>query len=186
MRHSAVMVLVFLRRSWAPRSICTARSQKGFIPDTDNDQLYVNTEVAQGTGFPATAALTQRVAADSEKDPDIETFFASAGRSMFGGSTNGRMFVNLKPRRERKATAEQIANRLRPKLLGIPGIRAVVTLPPAIRIGGRMSRAAYEVTLQAPDTAMLYSEVGQVRAADGAACLSCRKSTATCRFERRA
>ena len=32
---------------------------KGFIPDTDNDQLYVNTEVAQGTGFPATVALTR-------------------------------------------------------------------------------------------------------------------------------
>ena len=77
---------------------------------------------------------------------------------MFGGSSNGRMFVNLKSRRERKATSEQIANRIRPKLLGIPGIRAVVTLPPALRIGGRMSRAAYEVTMQAPDTAMLYSE----------------------------
>ena len=56
------------------------------------------------------------------------------------------------------STSEQIANRLRPKLLGIPGIRAVVTLPPALRIGGRMSRAAYEVTMQAPDTAMLYTE----------------------------
>jgi HAE1 family hydrophobic/amphiphilic exporter-1 len=156
-RHSAVMILVFFGVVGATVYLYGLVA-KGFIPDTDNDQLYVNTEVAQGTGFPATTALTQRVAAILEKDPDIETFFASAGSSMFGGSSNGRMFVNLKSRRERKATSEQIANRIRPKLLGIPGIRAVVTLPPALRIGGRMSRAAYEVTMQAPDTAMLYSE----------------------------
>ena len=38
----------------------------------DNDQLYVNTEVAQGTGFPLNSALTQRVARILETDPDIE------------------------------------------------------------------------------------------------------------------
>ncbi len=160
-RHSAAMVLVFFAVVGATIYLYGI-VPKGFIPDMDNDQLYVNTEVAQGTGFPLNSALTQRVARILETDPDIETFFASAGNSNFGGgSSNGRLFVNLKSRRERKSTAEQIANRLRPKLAGIPGIRTVVTLPPALRIGGRMSRAGYEVTMQAPETAMLYTEAAR-------------------------
>jgi HAE1 family hydrophobic/amphiphilic exporter-1 len=79
-----------------------------------------------------------------------------------GGGTNGNIFVTLKPRRERKSTAEEIANRLRPRLMGFPGIRAVVSLPTAIRIGGRGSRAAFEFTLQADDTQLLYSEASKL------------------------
>jgi HAE1 family hydrophobic/amphiphilic exporter-1 len=136
---------------------------KGFIPDTDNDQVFVNTEVAQGTAFDAMGVLQDRVAQVVKKDPDVETFFSSYGTSGFGGpSTNGRMFVNLKPRRQRVATAQEIAARLRPKVLGFPGIRAVVMLPPAIRIGGRGSRASYEFTLQSPDTDTLYREAGKL------------------------
>ncbi len=107
-------------------------------------------------------AFQERVAKVLGQDPDIESFFNTAGGGMFGSSTNGRMFVNLKPRRERKSSAEEIANRLRPKLMGFPGIRVVVSLPPAIRIGGRGSRASYEFTLQAPDTAMLYREAAKM------------------------
>ncbi len=161
-RHAPVMGLVFVGVMGATWWLYGA-VQKGFIPDTDNDQLYVNTEVAQGTGFQAVSRLQQRVSAVVQQDPDIEAVFSSAGSSSFGGGggSNGRMFVTLKPRSERKASAEQIANRLRPKVSGIPGIRAVVTLPPAIRIGGRMSRASYEFTLQAPDTAELYREAAR-------------------------
>ena len=50
-RHSAVMVLVFFAVVGATVYLYGI-VPKGFIPDTDNDQLYVNTEVAQGTGFP--------------------------------------------------------------------------------------------------------------------------------------
>jgi HAE1 family hydrophobic/amphiphilic exporter-1 len=107
--------------------------------------------------------LQSRIAGVLQRDPDVDAFFSSAGGSFFGGSgTNGRIFISLKPRRQRKTTAEQIANRLRPRLVGFPGIRSVVTLPTVIRIGGRGSRAAYEFTLQCPDTAMLYQEAGKL------------------------
>ncbi len=68
------------------------------------------------------------------------------------------MYVTLKPRRERDVSSQQIAERLRPKLAPFPGIRSVVSVPTAIRLGGRGSRSSYEYTLQAPDTAALYSE----------------------------
>jgi len=47
---------------------------------------------------------------------------------------------------------------LRPKLAGFPGVRVFVTLPPAIRIGGRGSKSGYELTVQGPDTAELYTQ----------------------------
>jgi len=159
-RHSAVMIGVFFAllgcTMWLYGVV-----PKGFIPEVDNDQLYVNTEAAQGTAFPAMIQLQERVAAVLAKDPDIEGFMSSVGGGFFGSSTNGRMYVNLKPRRERKATAEQIANRLRPKLAGFPGIRTVITLPASIRVGGRGSRASYEFTLQANNTALLYREAAK-------------------------
>jgi hydrophobic/amphiphilic exporter-1 (mainly G- bacteria), HAE1 family len=161
-RHRAVMAVVFVAvlglTAWAYIVV-----PKGFIPQTDNDQLMVSTEVAQGTSYPAMSTLQQRVAGVLERDPDVDAFFSSVGGGNFGGgASNGSIFVTLKPRRERKATAEEIANRLRPKLMGFPGIRAVVSLPTAIRIGGRGSRASFEFTLQADDTQLLYREASRL------------------------
>ena len=60
--------------------------------------------------------------------------------------------VNLKPRREREATVTDMVNRLRPKLSNFPGLRVFLTIPQAIRIGGRMSKSGYDFTLYGPDT----------------------------------
>jgi HAE1 family hydrophobic/amphiphilic exporter-1 len=51
-----------------------------------------------------------------------------------------------------------VAEKLRPKLSGFPGIRAFVTLPAAIRVGGRSSKSSYEFTLQGPDTEEVFRE----------------------------
>lgn len=157
--HRPVMVAVFFAvlgaTVWLYMEV-----PKGFIPEMDNDQIYVNTEVAQGTAYPVIAEHQRRVAKVVQSDPDVEVFFSSVGgSSRFGGSsTSNRMFVTLKPRAQRDVSSQQIAERLRPKLAPFPGIRSVVTVPAAIRLGGRGSRSAYEFTLQAPDTAALYAE----------------------------
>jgi hydrophobic/amphiphilic exporter-1 (mainly G- bacteria), HAE1 family len=157
-RHAGVMIIIFFAVLGATVYLYRI-VPKGFIPETDIDQLSCNTEVAQGTAYPLIITLHERIANVLRQDPDIEGFFINLGGGMFGGSsTNGNVFINLKPLRQRKFSADQIANRLRPKLTGFPGIRAVITLPPSIRIGGRGSRASYEYTLQATDTEMLYRE----------------------------
>ena len=55
-------------------------------------------------------------------------------------------------------SAAEVAEKLRPKLSGFPGIRAFVTLPAAIRVGGRSSKSSYEFTLQGPDTVEVHRE----------------------------
>jgi HAE1 family hydrophobic/amphiphilic exporter-1 len=66
------------------------------------------------------------------------------------------MSVNLKPRRQRKATVVDIVNRIRPRISNIPGLRVGMQIPQSIRIGGRNSSASYDYTLYGPDTDELY------------------------------
>ena len=64
-----------------------------------------------------------------------------------GASNTGFFFVRLKARSERKLTADQVVQRLRPKLAQVPGVRVYAQIPPAIQVGGRMSRSLYQLTL---------------------------------------
>src|SRR5262249_40607761 len=68
------------------------------------------------------------------------------------------LMVNTKPRRERTATVQDIVNRLRPRVSNIPGLRVFLSVPQAIRVGGRMSKSGYDFTLYGPDTKELYAE----------------------------
>jgi HAE1 family hydrophobic/amphiphilic exporter-1 len=134
---------------------------KGFIPDQDIDQMFVQTEAAQGTSFQEMAALQRKVCDILRADPNIETFNSSVGgMSMSGANTlnTGRMYMQLVPRTKRKLTSAQVVEELRPKLSNFPGIRVFMTLPPVIRIGTRFSKSSYELTVQGPDTAELYQQ----------------------------
>src|SRR5437667_665019 len=65
------------------------------------------------------------------------------------------MFITLKPVRERKASADQVIARLRPKLAQEPGANLFLVPVQDIRMGGRGSSAQYQFTLQADDVAEL-------------------------------
>jgi HAE1 family hydrophobic/amphiphilic exporter-1 len=160
-KHHFVMVIVFVAM-FASTIWLFERVPKGFIPDVDTDQIYVNTEMAQGTSYLAMRGYQERINQILTTDPDVDSFMSSVGGGMMGGGggggNTGRLFVALKPLKERKSSAAEIANRLRPKLGAIPGVRAVPTLPPALRLGGRGSSSSYQVTLQAADTVQLYRE----------------------------
>ncbi len=161
--HNALMILVFFAVGGVTAYLYVL-VPKGFIPETDNDQIFVNTEVAQGTGFQQMVYLQSQIADRVRHNKSLEGFFSSMGGSGWGPSTNGRMFLTLKPRREREESAMEIATSLRGVLMRspVPGIRAIVTLPQAIRIGGRGSRSSYEFTLQSPDTEILYREAAKL------------------------
>jgi HAE1 family hydrophobic/amphiphilic exporter-1 len=157
LRHRPVMVGVFF-------AVLTATGYlyvivpKGFIPDTDNDVFSVMSEAAQGTSFYQMSQYQQRVTDIIRNDPDVESIMSSCGGSGWGSANTGRMQVLLKPRRQRQFTVNQVVDRLRPKVSRFPGFRVFMTIPQALRIGGRMSKSSYDFTVQGPDTAELYRE----------------------------
>jgi HAE1 family hydrophobic/amphiphilic exporter-1 len=131
---------------------------KGFLPSEDLGRLNVNTEGSQGIGF---AEMTRHHLAVSDllgQNPNVLNYTTNVG---FGyGTTNGTnqgtMTVALKPRAQRKLSADEIAAQLRTTLSQVPGIRVFVTNQPPINLSGRNSRALYQFTLQDTDTAELY------------------------------
>ena len=132
---------------------------KGFIPSQDTNSLNGSTEAAQDISFEAMQKLQGKVAAIMAKDPNIELFGSFMG---LGGNQNspinqGRFFIQLKPRTQRKLSPEQIIEELRPKLATVPGIRVYLANPPMVRIGGNQIRTLYQFTLQASDLNLLYS-----------------------------
>ncbi|MDP2603581.1 MAG: efflux RND transporter permease subunit [Deltaproteobacteria bacterium] len=130
---------------------------KGFIPSEDTGQVLINTEAAQGVSFEQMVKYQQQLAAIVGKDPNVENYFSSVGVGGVGLTGNtGRIFMKLKPRKERPLSAEELIRDLRPKLARVPGIRVSLQNPPVIRVGGRLSRSLYQFTLQSPDAPELY------------------------------
>src|SRR5262249_54454700 len=66
-----------------------------------------------------------------------------------------RMFIQLKPLRERNASAQQIIQRLRPKVAEVQGAKYFMQAGQDITLGGRLSRTLYQYTLTDTDTAEL-------------------------------
>jgi HAE1 family hydrophobic/amphiphilic exporter-1 len=131
----------------------------GFIPTVDIGQLNGQIETPQGLGFDATVAKIKAVMKVLAEDPNVAGYTAN----VFGSS--GRFNVDLKPRDQRVLNADRVIEELRPKFARIPGIRVFLTNPPAIRIGGMMTRSQYQFTLQDPDTNELYRVAPQFEAA---------------------
>jgi len=141
------------------------RIPKGFIPDSDNDQILIQTEAEQGTSFDQMNRNQQIVADIARKDPAVLEFFSGiqSSNSNFNASPNfGRMFLHLKPRVERDSL-DVIMGRMRQKMSGLPFMRVYLQNPPMIRIGGQVTTAQYQYTLQGPDTTTLYDAARKLR-----------------------
>jgi len=138
---------------------------QGFLPSEDTGQLAIVTETAQGTSFDSMKQHQQAVAAIVLKDPNVDAFMSSVGAGGPSASGNqGRLFIRLKPRSERKEHVDQVIQQLRPKLAQVPGIMAFPQNPPPIRIGGTITKSLYQITLQSPDINELYENAPRLEA----------------------
>jgi len=130
---------------------------KGFLPTEDTGQIFAITEAQQGISFDDMNKHQQEIVAIIAQDPNIEAFMSSIGAGGPNAAANaGRIFMRLKPRSERKLSADQIIQELRAKTAGVIGIRIFMQNLPPIRIGGVLTKSQYQYTLQGPDTDELY------------------------------
>jgi multidrug efflux pump len=116
---------------------------KGFFPEQDNGRINGSLLADQDTSFQALDKILLQTIDIVKADPGV------ADALGFTGSANtARMFVSLKPLNDRKATAQQIITRLRPKLAKVPGATLILQAAQDVRIGGRQSSAEYQFTMQ--------------------------------------
>ena len=136
---TAVTMVVSVAAASARRSICFRIIPKGFIPTSGHRPASAaTTEVAQGIGFDAMVAHQKQVADIVQADPNVlivhlERRHGRRRRQQPAGGCS----IDLKPRDERKLTADEVIDELRPKVAAFPGVRVFLQNPPAIRIGGR-------------------------------------------------
>jgi hydrophobic/amphiphilic exporter-1 (mainly G- bacteria), HAE1 family len=126
---------------------------KGFFPQQDTGLINGSSEAAQDISF-ADMLRHQVLLGDIvRKDPDVDHVAMSIG----GGSAlnAGRMYVMLKPRDQRHASADQIIARLQPQLDKVEGARLFLQAAQDLSIGGRSSKTQYQFTLQSSDLAEL-------------------------------
>jgi multidrug efflux pump subunit AcrB len=123
---------------------------KGLFPQQDTGMLMGFSEGPQDISFPAMATAQEKMLRDVRTDPDVSDVVAFMGGQ--AGTTNtGTLFVSLKPRDQRKSTADQIIGRLRVKLAPTPGIKLFLQSNQDVRVGGRGSRTQFQYTLEDAD-----------------------------------
>jgi len=127
---------------------------KGFFPTEDTGYLTATLRMLPNTGFAAVGDKTRQASAIIRKDPAVAYVLATAGGNGAAGNT-ARLFIALKPREQRDASAEQVARRLKRETAAIPGIDGFYQAVQNIQIGGRQANADVQYTLQSADLATL-------------------------------
>ena len=86
-------------------------------------------------------------------DPAVSAVVGFAGAT--GGNASestARLFIQLKPLSERKASAQEVISRLRPKVAEVAGAKFFMQAGQDVTVGGRLSQTEYQYTLTSSDT----------------------------------
>jgi HAE1 family hydrophobic/amphiphilic exporter-1 len=123
---------------------------KGFFPQQDTGLITGISQAAQDISITDMMRHQEALGAVVLKDPGVEHVAMAIGGA--GNPSNtGRMFITLKPRDQRTATADQIITRLGPRLDQVEGANLFLQAAQDVTVGGRSSRTQYQYTLQDSD-----------------------------------
>ncbi len=137
---------------------------KGFFPEQDTGRISGSIQASQDISFQSMEKKLLQIIDVIRKDPDVDHVTGFTGGGSGGGSTvnTGRMFIALKPFEKRKATASQVIARLRKKLAQVPGAPTFLQSVQDLRVGGRISSAMYQYTLQGANVTELNLWAGKL------------------------
>ena len=129
---------------------------KGFFPQQDIGRVVGSIQADQSISFQAMRQKLAQLQAIVQSDPAVVTVKGYTGSG--SGQTNfGFVYIDLKPPGQRRETADEVIGRLRRKLAQVAGARLYLQSVQDIRMGGRLSNAQYQYTLQGDDTDELYA-----------------------------
>jgi multidrug efflux pump len=145
LRHQLLTLLLFFATVFLNVQLFM-RIPKGFFPQQDTGRINGLIQGDQDISF---QAITQKMAAFAaivQQDPAVDTVSAFTGGG--NGTNTARLFMQLKPKSQRKVSADQVIGRLRGKLAKIPGASLYLQAVQDVNVGGRFSGAQYQYTLQ--------------------------------------
>ena len=136
---------------------------KGFFPQQDTGLVLGVTEAPPDVSFPRMMGLQRELADVCVKDPDIANVASFIGADGTNPTTNsGRLSITLKPRDERKSSADEIIARLKPQLAKVTGIDVYLQAVQDLQIDTRVSRTQFQYTLEDADPKELTTWAPQV------------------------
>jgi len=122
---------------------------KGFLPQQDTGLIVGVTDAAPDVSFQAMTALQRSVADVALRDPDVAVVDSFVGTGAINATPNtGRLFINLKPRGERRSSADDVVRRLGAAMEGLNGVTFYAQVAQDIQIDNRLGRTQYQLTLQ--------------------------------------
>ncbi|MEZ5573763.1 MAG: efflux RND transporter permease subunit [Halioglobus sp.] len=105
----------------------------GFFPVQDDGYFLVTVKVPLGSSITHTSDRLAQVESVLSKQPEIEGFFSTVGQDQTSQVSQATVIVKLAPWSERRASQQEVIERLAGEFAGIPGVEAYPT--PASPIG---------------------------------------------------
>jgi multidrug efflux pump len=140
------ITLIVLILTIALNAVLIVKMPKGFFPQQDTGAIVGGVQGPQDSSFNAMNHAIQEIGEVIKSDPAVANVIGFTGGS--GATNTAFVYLALKPLSERKVSAAEIINRLRPKLNRLPVASAFLQAAQDIRVGGRSSNALYQYTLQ--------------------------------------
>ncbi|HEY1900529.1 MAG TPA: efflux RND transporter permease subunit, partial [Steroidobacteraceae bacterium] len=121
----------------------------GFFPQQDTGQLQGGMRGDPMASFAMIKRKLQQVTKIIQQDPAVDSVAGAVGGGGFGGNASAQFNVTLKPLSQRKASADQVIARLRPKLDKVDGVRTFLQAVQDLGNGGggRAANSEYQYTL---------------------------------------
>jgi multidrug efflux pump len=126
---------------------------KGFFPEQDNGRLVGAVVADQDTSFQAMNRRLKRLIKTVLSDPNVDNSLAFTGTN--GATNTATMYVALKPRNQRKLTAQQVIGEIRKRAVNQAGLSLYLQAQQDLTIGGRSANAEYQYTLMSNNLDLL-------------------------------
>jgi multidrug efflux pump subunit AcrB len=152
LRHQKIMLGVTVATVIATAGLFIA-IPKGFFPQEDSGLIMGVAQAAPDISPQSMATKMQQLGSIIEADPAVDNVYYWIGANPT--VSQGRVMINLKPFGQRTDSAGKVLNRLKPRLATVIGISLAMQVRQDIQVGGRISAAQYQYTLQAPDVNLL-------------------------------
>jgi hydrophobe/amphiphile efflux-1 (HAE1) family protein len=129
---------------------------KGFLPQQDTGLIVGVIDTSPDMSFRGLVERQRAIVEIVRKDPDVASVASFVGAGSSSATPNiGELSIALKPRRDRKFTADEVIGRLSAATAGNPGVRLFAQTVQDIQLDQHVSRTQYHYTLQASDSAEL-------------------------------